>query len=364
MNFPLRILHLEDDPVDAAFVKATLEEEDIVCDILRLETRDDFIAAIKRSEFDIIFSDYLLPGFDGLSALAIVKEKCPGIPFIFISGNMGEELAIETLKSGATDYVMKNRISRLIPSVNRALQEATERSERRKAVADLEKSHEQLRHLAAHLQSVREEERMNIAREIHDELGQSLTALKIDLSRLVAKLSKNPENEAIAEQLNAAIDLVSLTIGTVKQLCTELRPPLLDHLGIGAAIEWQAEEFQKRSGVECEVAVASDVFTVDINITTTLFRIFQEALTNVLKHSQATKVEASLKEENGKIVLEINDNGVGITEKQMQKRHSFGLLGMRERLYPLGGTVSINGSELKGTTLTVIIPIPGKTKVK
>ena len=218
MNFPLRILHLEDDPVDAAFVKATLEEEDIVCDILRLETRDDFIAAIKRSEFDIIFSDYLLPGFDGLSALAIVKEKCPGIPFIFISGNMGEELAIETLKSGATDYVMKNRISRLIPSVNRALQEATERSERRKAVADLEKSHEQLRHLAAHLQSVREEERMNIAREIHDELGQSLTALKIDLSRLVAKLSKNPENEAIAEQLNAAIDLVSLTIGTVKQL--------------------------------------------------------------------------------------------------------------------------------------------------
>ena len=359
MISPLRILHLEDEPLDTEFIKATLAQEGIASDIIRVETRDDFIAAIDRCEFDIVFSDYLLPGFDGLSALGIAKGKCPVVPFIFISGNMGEELAIETLKSGATDYVMKNRISRLAPSVRRALQEATERAERRTAVEALRNSHEQLRLLAAHLQSVREEERKNIAREIHDELGQSLTALKMNLSRMASTLSTTIGNNAIVEQMNSAIGLVSSTIGTVKELCTNLRPTLLDHLGIGAAIEWQAEEFQKRSGVECEVAIASDVFTVDTDMATALFRIFQEALTNVLKHSQATKVEASLKEEAGMIVLEIHDNGVGITGDQILKRHSFGLLGMSERLYPLGGTISINGKEQRGTTLTVIIPISG-----
>jgi signal transduction histidine kinase len=359
LTAPLRILHLEDDPVDAKFIKATIEGEGVDCDILRVETRDDFTSALDRCEFDIVFSDYLLPGFDGLSALSIAKGKCPSIPFIFISGNMGEDLAIETLKSGATDYVIKNRLSRLIPSLTRALQEATERAERLKAMTDLTKSHEQLRLLAAHLQSVREDERTNIAREIHDELGQNLTASTIELSRIAANLSKKPGNEVIAKQLTAAIGFVSSTIGTVKQICTNLRPPLLDHLGIGAAIEWQCEEFQKRSGVECEVAIASDIFTVNMDVANALFRIFQEALTNVLKHSQATKVEASLKEEDGNVVLEIHDNGVGITENQMSKRHSFGLLGMRERLYPLGGTVSINGKDQGGTILTVSIPVLG-----
>jgi signal transduction histidine kinase len=138
----------------------------------------------------------------------------------------------------------------------------------------------------------------------------------------------------------------------------------LDHLGVGAAIEWQAEEFQRRSGVTCEVAVASDVFTIDMDIATALFRIFQEALTNVLKHSQATRVEANLKEEAGKIVLQIHDNGVGIAEEQMSKRKSFGLLGMRERLYPLDGTISITGKKQGGTTLTVIIPTSGATTGK
>jgi DNA-binding NtrC family response regulator len=179
MKSPLRILHLEDVAFDSELVKSVLAGDGIACEMFRVETRDDFIAAVDRGGFDIIFSDYSLPVFDGLSALAIAREKCPGIPFIFISGTMGEELAIETLKSGATDYVLKNRISRLAPSVRRALEEAKEKSERRKAVKELERSHKQLRNLAAHLQSVREEERTNIAREIHDELGQSLTALKM-----------------------------------------------------------------------------------------------------------------------------------------------------------------------------------------
>lgn len=361
MPHTLKILHLEDNPQDAEIIKATLDEEGIACDVLRVDSREDFAAALDNCAFDLVFSDYQLPNFDGLSALAIVKDRCPGIPFILISGIMGEEHAIETLKSGATDYVLKHRISRLVPSVLRALQEKTERAGRRKAVKDLKKSHDQLRRLAAHLQSVREEERTNIAREIHDELGQGLTGLKMVLSRIRTRLSDTHGNEEIVEQMTEAIALVSSTVGTVKQLCTNLRPALLDQLGIGAAIEWQCEEFQKRSGVECRVAVPPEVLIVDIDIVTALFRIFQEALTNVLKHSQATRVEVSLKDEGSRIVLEIRDNGVGITGEQMSKRNSFGLLGMRERLYPLGGTISIRGGEQGGTTLTAIIPVTGIT---
>ena len=141
MKTPLRILHLEDDPFDADLVESIFQEEGIVTEIVRVETRDEFISAIKRGGFDIVFSDHLLPGFDGISALAIAKDNCPDMPFVFITGKMGEELLIETLKSGATDYVLKNGMHRLIPSVRRALRETAERSERRRAVEELKKAH-------------------------------------------------------------------------------------------------------------------------------------------------------------------------------------------------------------------------------
>ena len=141
---PLRILHLQDDLPDAELVKSIFQAEGISTEIFRVKTRDEFTTAIERGGFDIIFSDHSLPGFDGHSALANAREKCPDIPFIFITGKMGEELLVETLKSGATDYVLKNGIQRLIPSVRRALREAAERSERRKAVEALKKAHSDL----------------------------------------------------------------------------------------------------------------------------------------------------------------------------------------------------------------------------
>jgi signal transduction histidine kinase len=355
LTSPLRILHLEDDPLDAEYIKSTLEEEDIACDIVRVETRDDFIATIARQEFDILLADYMLPGFDGLSALAIAKEKCPETPFILISGNMGEELAIESLKSGATDYVLKNRITRLVPAVRRALREATERSERRQAVRELRESHAKLRQLAAHLLSVREEERMNIARDIHDELGQVLAALKMDIAWLSDKYSDHATIVAKSASMRAT---VANTILSMKRICMELRPALLDHFGLGATMEWQAEEFKKRSGIECKVVLEPHDIAVDKDQAIVLFRIFQESLTNVIKHAKATKVEASLRHEDKRIVLVVHDNGVGISQEQTSKPNSFGLLGMRERLYVLSGTISIKGKRQKGTTLTVTIPVP------
>jgi signal transduction histidine kinase len=356
MQSPLRILHLEDDPLDAELVKSTLDGDGIACKITQVKTRKHFVAAIERGGFDIIFADYSLPDFDGISALAIARIRRPSIPFIFISGAMGEELAIETLKSGATDYVLKNRLSRLIPSVHRALNEAEERSERRKAVKELTKSHEQLRNLAEHLQTVREEERTWIAREIHDELGQALTAFKMDLSEMEEMLTANQSIETLRELVRTDLALVHATIQTVKRLCTQLRPAMLDHLGLGAALEWQAEEFQRRNAIECVVNLVPDDITVDEKFVTSLFRIFQESLTNVLRHAKATKVKATLRNQGNNIVFEIADNGVGITMENLSKTGSFGLLGMRERVQICNGEVRITGSQGAGTTITVIIP--------
>ena len=140
MKNPLRILHVEDSPKDAELVETTLQQEGIACDVLRVQTRSDFVSALEQSRFDLILGDYTMPGFDGLSALKIAQEKCPDVPFIFVSGTLGEDVAIEALKHGAVDYVLKDRLSRLIPSVRRALREVEEQRERKRAQEALQES--------------------------------------------------------------------------------------------------------------------------------------------------------------------------------------------------------------------------------
>jgi PAS domain S-box-containing protein len=220
---------------------------------------------------------------------------------------------------------------------------------------ELTDSQQQLRNLYSHLQSLREEERINIAREIHDDLGQALTALKMDLSWIAGKL--RGDNKGLKERLNADVDQVDKTIQAVKRVCTELRPGILDHLGLAAAIEWQAEEFQRRTQIKCEVVFDPEDIEVDPDLKTPLFRIFQEALTNILKHAKAERVKASFRRTSSNIMLKIVDNGIGITEEDLSKPNSFGLMGMRERVYPWGGKVTVSGVENEGTIVEVIIPV-------
>src|SRR4051795_2465716 len=181
---------LEDDSNDAELTKFALRKGGLHFSIVRVDTKDEYIHELDHNPPELILSDYSLPGFNGQTALNIAREKCPEIPFIFVTGTLGEEVAIETLKSGATDYVLKHRLSRLMPSVHRALREARERTDRRRAEEQLRESHEQLRALSVYLQTVREEERTRIAREVHDELGQALTGCKLDVSWIAGKLPR------------------------------------------------------------------------------------------------------------------------------------------------------------------------------
>jgi len=222
---------------------------------------------------------------------------------------------------------------------------------------------EQLRALSARLRLAREEEGARIARELHDELGSALTGLKWELES-IGKLGSEADTQLTASTLQEKItgmrELIDATLTTVKRLSSELRPSILDDLGLAAALEWQAQQFTARTGITCRFDSFVDDTEVGQEQATALFRIFQEALTNILRHAQATRVTSMIEEEAGEFVLEIEDNGKGITEEESTGSHSLGLMGMRERAQLVGGSITITGVAGKGTVLTVRVPIPGQ----
>ena len=225
--------------------------------------------------------------------------------------------------------------------------------------AELQNSREQLRNLAAHLQAAREEERTHVAREIHDELGQNLTGLKMDISflhELVEEKVQQEDKNVILDKINSTSKLLDSTVKTVRKISSDLRPAVLDSLGLLPAIEWLTEEFQQRMGIECECFITVESVSLPVNHQTTFFRILQESLTNVMRHANATRVSVEFGKDNENYVLTVKDNGKGINTADFEKNNSFGLIGIRERAHLFGGEAEINGEAGKGTTITVRIP--------
>jgi PAS domain S-box-containing protein len=234
----------------------------------------------------------------------------------------------------------------------------TDITDRKLAEAQVKTSSEQLRKLAQHLESIREEEKTNLAREIHDDLGQLLTAMKMDVSWLAKRL---PEKEGVlTEKAKTVNGLIDEAIQTVQRVSSELRPGILDHIGLEAAIEWQIQELRKRTEIIFEFNSGAKKIKLDQDRATTIFRICQEALTNVIRHANAGKVKITLNEEPNRVMLEISDNGKGIEKEKLSDSKSFGLISMRERAYSWGGDVEINSRPGEGTTVTVIIPLVSK----
>jgi len=221
----------------------------------------------------------------------------------------------------------------------------------------------QLRALAARLQQVREDERTSIAREIHDDLGQTLTAMNMDLVWLLQRL---PGSETpLRGKVNSLCKLVDVAIGSVRRIASSLRPGMLDDLGLCAAIEWQTREFQTRTGIECELDLPVKDVVLDDQHTTAVFRIFQETLTNIARHSSATRAVVRLKKLPKELVLEVLDNGKGFGNGTATQKKSLGLLGMKERALILGGVFNICSQPGQGTTVTVRIPLgPAKMRAE
>jgi signal transduction histidine kinase len=358
---PLRVLLLEDSMTDAELVGRTLRDLGQEFVIVHSRDRKSFEAELNGRAPNVILSDYGLPSFNGGHALELALKAHPDVPFIFVTGILGEEVVIEMLHQGATDYVLKNRLSRLVPAVNRALRESERRRENQKAQERLRRSHDQLRALTGHLQFVREEERTRIAREVHDELGQALTGLKLDLSWLDGKIHGE---RALHRKIRGMSDQVDATIQTVRRIATELRPGVLDSLGLSAAIEWQTQDFQERTGIRTDVSIDLKEAIWDKEFSTVCFRVFQETLTNIIRHAKADHVEVRLAQVGNELIMTVRDNGRGISEKEVVHARSIGLIGMRERVAQVGGEVFFFGLPGRGTTVTMRAPIPQKAQLQ
>ncbi|MBE0621495.1 MAG: response regulator [Burkholderiales bacterium] len=484
MSNELHILLVEDSPDDAELVKQELLHAGRDLILQRVDSAAGMSEALAHRTWDMVISDYNLPGFSGTEALELLRAQSAYIPFIVVSGRIGEEEAVALMQSGADDYVMKDRLARLVPAVERSLREAQNRLESRAAqlalresealfkaivsnmpgmvfqlefdadgspmftyvsdgclalfgapakllrqdahavferilpedlrsfsesmkdayrrrsnwnwegrirlagtneikwvdlrsrsrlhnhsgmcwegiisnitqnkIADLEirRSREELGRLSAHVESVKEQERSRIAREIHDDLGGTLTAIKIMLMRLGKGLA--PEAKEEQERLRSTEALLDSAMEVTRRIATELRPGILD-LGILAAIEWQAAEFEKRMDISCQVTCAYKEIRLDNKISIALFRIFQETLTNIAKHAGATRVEVELETDEDEVMLQVHDNGHGIADEDLVKPQSFGILGMQERARNLGGEASVRRTR-SGTAVKLRLP--------
>jgi signal transduction histidine kinase len=226
-------------------------------------------------------------------------------------------------------------------------------TDRHRSSEELHASREQLRALAARLEKVREDERTGIAREIHDELGQALTGLKLDIAWMKHRL---PRDHEMMAQCGSIIERIDRTLTAVRRIATELRPSVLDELGLAAALEWQGQEFGARTGIEVDMELMV-CCTISDDLGSSAFRILQESLTNVARHSNATRVIIRLAQSPEILTLEISDNGVGLPPEQLEGPASLGLIGMRERALACGGELSIFGKPDRGTTVFLRVPL-------
>jgi PAS domain S-box-containing protein len=232
-------------------------------------------------------------------------------------------------------------------------------TERKKAEETLQQSYEEIRRLTEHLQNIREEERKTIAREIHDELGQQLTVLKMDASWLNKKLAS--ADNGVKEKLKSLLHLLDGTVKSVRRISYELRPSLLDDLGLTSAIEWHLKEFENRSGIQTKFSADEPDLLLPDELKTGLFRIFQESLTNIARHAAAKKVEVCLQRKNGNILLSIKDNGRGFDKEKISNKRTLGILGMEERSSMMGGNCHISSKPGEGTIVTVSVPFELQT---
>ncbi len=351
----LKILHLEDLETDAELVERELRKGSINFEKIVVDDRESYIRALDSFAPDIILSDHSLPSFNSIEALKILHEKNIRIPFILITATVSEEFAVDVMKCGASDYILKDRLQRLPNAILSAMAKYEAEIDKELFLSQLKDSQTELRSLATHLQSIREEERADIAREIHDELGQLLTALHIDLSLIKMKLPK--ENEFAQDRITASIGLINTIIKTVRKIASQLRPPILDELGLSAALHWYSKEFENRTEIKCNFTNNSNADTLDKATSIGLFRVYQESLTNVARHAEATEVNSSLLFDDNCFVLTIKDNGKGFNMDEIKSKNRLGIVGMKERIKIMNGELTINSEITKGTSVSVKLEI-------
>ena len=300
-----------------------------------------------------------------------VSEKLIGVMFLYTNTNpdwykhsqevllaIGGLIANAIEKKKVDDELEEYR-NHLVNLVKQRTNELTNANARLVGeIESHEKTQEELRHLSIKTEKVREEEKYEISRKVHDELGQLLTAMKMDLLQLDKKLPR--EDSDLHQRAHSIVDLIDDTIRSVQGIAMELRPPILDAFGLCEAIAWQADEYEKRYEIQFKLNFPQKHVGLNKDLEVTLFRIFQESVTNVVRHSEASQVDVEVLPENGQLVMRIQDDGIGIQKDKIEDSNSIGLIGIRERVRSWNGEVQFLGADGKGTNVEVRIPITSK----
>jgi signal transduction histidine kinase len=346
----LRVLHVEDSEVDHLMIQALLAQAGLRVDWLRVDTLPDVMQALAQP-WDAIVCDYQLPGTSGLEVLRVLREAGVGTPFVLVSGEIGEETAVEAMREGAADYLLKTHLTRLAPALQQAIRAAQAQQARAAADAALRESQRQLQALTRHLQTRVEAERAAMARELHDDVGSALTALKFDLAWL-ARHGEAPQ-VARAEQAMATLDLA---IAASRRLMLNLRPPILQE-GLTAALQWLVGQFERQHEAIGVTLLGPAEVPLGEELALVAYRFVQEALHNVAKHARASRVGVELALAGGVLTVEVSDDGVGMAGSTLAPALGLGLRGLQERAAAVGAWLDVSSKPGAGTRLLLSVPL-------
>lgn len=349
----MNILHIEDSAADQALARISLQRGQLQCKLTVVDTLQAIGDALQQQSFDLILADYHLPGFTALDAWQLVQALPERPPFVLLSGAIGESAAVDIMRKGISDYLLKDHITRLPHIVSRALEMHEATQARRRAAQELAASEKRLAELTEHLQTSIERERTSIAREIHDDIGGSLTSVKFD----IAWIARNAPDGPLRAHAQAALQMLEHALGASQRIMMNLRPPVLDQ-GLVAAVQWLARSFEHATGVRTTVRASREAMDIPADIQVVAYRTAQEALTNAGKYAQASRVDIDLSDSEGFLTLEVTDDGIGMAEGTRDKPHSFGLRGLGERARTVQGWLDISSQAGRGTSVIVSIPLP------
>ncbi|MCZ2103934.1 MAG: histidine kinase [Comamonadaceae bacterium] len=351
-NKPVRVLHLEDSAIDHELARLALRAAPLPCTLQQVDTLEEMVGHLQSAHYDVVLADYRLRGFTAIDAWERARQLPEHPPFVLLSGAIGEAAAVDAMRLGFADYLLKDDIARLPRVIQRAIEMAEARRAREQAIAELAASEQRLADLAEHLQTMIEEERAAIAREIHDEVGGAITAARIDL----AWIGRHSTDTALASHVASAGDLLHQALGASQRIMMNLRPPVLDQ-GLVAAVQWLLQSFERRTQVATRLRVARETVALVPTLQLVAYRTAQEALTNIQKHALARNVRVELSDHEGVLTLEVSDDGVGIAPEALAKRTSFGLRGLRERARRAGGWLDVSSQVGRGTSVILSLPV-------
>jgi len=350
----LKVLHIEDSEPDHALVVAALRKHWERIDVRRIERWLDLTHALAQPDFDVILADFHLPGFTAMQAWDLVRNVSPSTPFVLVSGAIGEAAAVAAVKAGMSDYVMKDDLGPLRSAIQGAMSVKQAEVERNAAQEQLELSKQRLSELTSHLQEAIEEERLRFARDIHDDLGSALTAIKLDLATALRQADPLPARSHV----ESALETVQQAVLACQRIAFDMRPPILDE-GIGPALHWLVDNLRQRTSIKIRLTESIEDTGLPPALALTAYRTAQEGLNNALKHAQCASIAIDLSVGGGVLTVDLRDDGTGMAPQSDAKKGAFGLRGLHERAAAAGGWLDVSSQPGRGTALTLVIPYQG-----